>query len=646
MAKSKPKKSTGGYKAGQGTGPQVAAAISEQTKAKGGGSDDTTLGELLVKKRHPDWMEHEMDWRRFQDSLEGGARYRNAVYGFDRRGLPNRNLFRHKREYPDPQEFPNNNYGFSGYAGGGGGAGTGVTDATYGPFPGMIGADAAATAADDAYEARRSRTPVPSFTKEVVGIWGGKIFDQDISREGPQCLLDWWKDVDGCGTPMDDYMRETIYPLLVTVGLSDVTLDRPRAPEGVKVETRKQEEDLKLNRCVASYILAENLVWWRSDNAGRFTECLIREYVDASDRKDHDEDGNPVDPEDEGEAGQAWRRDYVRWRHWTATESTLYSYDGKHIHETIPHNYGMVPIPRLIDKKKHRTRMVGSSRCEAIIDYERAYYNKDSELTISDTLQALPLLSGPEDFCKADNTVSVGPNYLLPKKKIDGGTAYEGFEYVSPPKDPAASLRQNNLDIIDAKDRLAGLTKPAGVQGTTGGSVGQSGISKQLDSVSGNKILTDLARSLAKAERTLAIYAFLVLQGRMPTPAELETIVIGYPTKFELHSADEIIDALAKLQSVMEAAGNAPGLEREMIEAAYKQILPGMNDEAYREIDAEIEELVEAKNMLNEKIHEMNTDIIDNANVGGEGSDQQAGGEDDTGQSGSTAVSGISALMM
>ena len=30
------------------------------------------------------------------DSLEGGERYRQAVYGYDRRGLPVRNLVRHK----------------------------------------------------------------------------------------------------------------------------------------------------------------------------------------------------------------------------------------------------------------------------------------------------------------------------------------------------------------------------------------------------------------------------------------------------------------------------------------------------------------------------------------------------------------------
>src|SRR3954447_5450604 len=58
----------------------------------------------LIGRRHPEWREHQLRWRWLLDSLEGGERYRQAVYGHDHRGLPVRNLVRHKREYPDPVE--------------------------------------------------------------------------------------------------------------------------------------------------------------------------------------------------------------------------------------------------------------------------------------------------------------------------------------------------------------------------------------------------------------------------------------------------------------------------------------------------------------------------------------------------------------
>ena len=40
-----------------------------------------------------------------------------------------------------------------------------------------------------------------------------------------------------------------------------------------------------------------NMVWWRTDSAGRYLECLVREYVDPADRMDHDKNGNAIDPD-------------------------------------------------------------------------------------------------------------------------------------------------------------------------------------------------------------------------------------------------------------------------------------------------------------------------------------------------------------
>src|SRR5262249_51181782 len=186
-------------------------------------------GKLVVRRRHVDWVEHQIRWRWLLDSFEGGERYRNAVYGPDRRGLPARNLFRHKREYPDAQMNPNAYQGFAGFLGS---VNAQTQDVGYGPYPGMIGADPAATAQDDDYEYRRSRTPVPEFVAEAVEVHLSKVYDQEVRREGPDDLLAWWRDVDGRGTPVDDWMRETVAPLLLVLGCLDICLDHPTAPPG------------------------------------------------------------------------------------------------------------------------------------------------------------------------------------------------------------------------------------------------------------------------------------------------------------------------------------------------------------------------------------------------------------------------------
>ncbi len=587
-----------------------------------------------------DWVEHQVRWRWLLDSFEGGDRYRNATYGPDRRGLPTRNLFRHKREYPDPQMFANPYQGFAGYSGTAMSAQT--QDVGYGTYPGMIGADPGATAQDDDYEYRRSRTPIPEFVAEAIEIHLGKIYDQEVHREGPDDLTNWWKDVDGRGTPVDDWMRETVAPLLLVLGCIDVCLDHPKAPPGETIETRADELRLGLNRCVASYILPQNMVWWRLDAAGRYRECLVREYTDPSDRLDHDRHGNAIDPDGPGGTGEAWRYDYVRYRLWRHDESILFSYNGDRVIERVPHRFGRVPIIRLVDLPKHRTPHIGKSRYEGIAEYQREYYNRDSELILSDTLQAHPFLSGAEDFCKADNTLAVGPGYVLPKKKNPENGTYEGWEFVSPPKDPAESLRRNKQDILDLKDRRACLLKPAGSVG--GSTTGQSGISKQLDAVAGHKLLASIAKSLAKAERQLAEYALLVLRDRPPDPATRDELRVIYPARFELFAAPEMTGNLLQLQEAMARAGEAPDTEREVLQTIVRQMLLGLSDADYARLDAEIERMVAAKSRLGEKPRTLDSPGITSRveAMEGSGSAEQAAGQDPTGLEGGTMVGGLS----
>jgi hypothetical protein len=599
-------------------------------------------GPIVVQRRHVDFLEHQVRWRFMLDSYEGGDRYRNAIYGPDRRGMPCRNLFRHRREYPDPQEFPMAPSGLIGRITSLGGE---AQNAGYGPYAGMLGADPAATAQDDDYELRRARTPVPEFVAEAVEIHLSKVYDQEVSRAAPSDLVEWWKDVDGRGTPIDDWMRETVAPLLLVLGCLDICFDHPRAPSGERIKTRADELRLGLDKCVASYILPQNMVWWRSDAAGRYLECLVREYQDPSERIDADKNGSTIDVEGPGKFAEDWRKNYIRYRFWTATESILYSYDGDQVIERVPHSFGRVPIVRLIDLKKHRTPTIGKSRYEAIAELQREYYNRDSELILSDTLQAHPLLSGPEDYCKADNTLSIGPGYVLPKKKNSENGSYEGWEYTSPPKDPAASLRQNKQDLVDMKDRRACLTKPAGVSTGSGGGYGgttvaQSGISKQLDAAAGHKLLASIAKSFARAERFIAEYALLVLRGRPIAPEERDGIKVVYPARFELFSASELIDGFTRLQSSFKSAGTAPKTEALGYKSIIRQLLLGLPDAEYASLDEEIDRVLKEKAGTNEPLAGLlPAGIADEAEAfEGSGPADPGGGEDPTGLSARTMI--------
>jgi hypothetical protein len=498
----------------------------------------------LIRRRHPEWQEHHRRWRWLLDSLEGGERYRQAIYGIDARGLPIRNLVRHKREYPEPREVALPRGGVP-------------------PFSAVgVDRDAAAQATDDDYELRRIRTPVPTFVAEAVEAHLSRIYAREVRRDGPEHLRCWWADVDGCGTSVDHWMAETVAPLLLALGQVDLYLDHPRAPEGAEIATRADATRLGVDRCLASVLLPEDMLWWRLDTMGsRYAECLVLENAE-------DQDGNPL----------------AHYRHWTETESTLYEADGTKL-EVTPHPFGRVPIVRVFDRRKPRCRNVGQSRYEGIAERQREYYNRDSELILSDTTQAHPLLQGPEDYLQADGTIPIGPSWLLPKKKnTQGGAAtYEGFDVVAFPKDGADSIRRNKADLREDVDRDSALVRPA-----TRVAALQSGVAKMLDHLDGNLRLAKVAKVLARAEQAVAELALLVLGDGRLAHGDQRAVTIGYPADFDLFTAGEVAAATAKFQSLVARAGALPTTEGLMLGRLVRLCLPGLSDAQYIRCESEL----------------------------------------------------------
>jgi len=523
----------------------------------------------LIRRRHPEWEEHHLRWRWLLDSLEGGDRYRQAVYGFDRRGLPIRNLIRHKREYPDPRE----------------------TVASASPVP--VGSDPASQTTDDDYELRRARTPVPTFLAEAVETHLSRIFAREIKRNGPEVLLNWWNDVDGRGTTIDQFFSETVGPILLTLGQLDLCFDHPPAPEGETIETRADLIRLGLDTCVLSVILPENMVWWRLDETGQhYVECLVIER--------HETENGLED----------------RYRHWTAFDSSLYDEDGERLSRT-PHPYGRVPIVRVFDRRKPRCRNIGQSRYEGIAERQREYYNRDSELILSDTTQAHPLLQGPEDYVQPDGSVPVGPGWLLPKKKTlqSGGASYEGFDVVEFPKDGSESLRKNKEDLRDDVDRDASL-----VRTPTRATGAQSGLAMSIDHADGNNRLAKIARMLASAERIAAEFALVVLGDGVVDPTAPEQIEIVYPSEFDLYTSQDVARATADFQALAARAGALPKSEGLMLARLLRLCLPGLRDTQYAELEQEVHRFLEnqaqRRNANGERFDEVTRrDVIQDVNV-------------------------------
>jgi hypothetical protein len=503
----------------------------------------------LLARRHPEWEEHQRRWRWLQDSLEGGNRYRMADYT-----IPT--------TVTSQEKLPWYNYGFDATT-------SQPYVVTYGQIvdrnliPHLSETDEANR---DIYAMRLARTPVPCCVSFALRRHLARIFSHEVQREGPAAIVEWWKNVDGAGTPIDKWVRKVIGPLFLVLGQLDVVIDRPEPPESTAIRSRADERKYGLNTVVASYIVPENMIWWRVDRRTRqYLECLVFERSETE----------------------------AYYRHWTATESNAYDGEGQWIPPlSYEHNLGRVPIERVFDDKKPRQTSVGQSRYEVIADLQKAIYNALSELILSDINQAHPLLSGPQDVVQSDTSVQVGPSNVLPKIRTPDGD-YVGWEFVSPPKEPAAEIRTHIQDLWDEVYRQAALLKPAGT--TDGKTVGQSGISKSFDHQEANDYLSEVAETLAEAEERIAELALLVLSNGDPKPADVEAITVTYPREFDLQSGEDLSSALNDIQGHIAAAGDLPETTKEYLKRRVTRGLPGLPDDRQDQLREEVEQQVDAK---------------------------------------------------
>jgi hypothetical protein len=249
-------------------------------------------------------------------------------------------------------------------------------------------------------------------------------------------------------------------------------------------------------------------------------------------------------------------------------------------------------------------------------------------------------LAIPEKLMKGDSTVSVGPEFCLPMVYDVEKGGYTAPEYVSPPQDPADSLRKDKEDFRAAADRAACLAKPPGAD--RAGTIQQSGLSKEIDQKTGLKLLRAISLCLARAETFVAELALVVKWGRDLTPEETESIAIGYPTTYDLADAATALDNLAKFQLALGAAGNAPECEATILQMVIRQIVLGLDDDEYAALDLEIETSVAQRATVKEQIHELKGAMVRDASsqVGKGGSINE---DDPSGQSGGTAL-GATAL--
>lgn len=512
-------------------------------------------GKEIVALRHPEWIEHQRTWRWLQDSLEGGDRYRYADYTTDPTRPTLNTLVPWYQQAGQVDPLTNLATGLAYNA---------IVDRNLVPHRHEMSPDGR-----DLYAMRLARTPIPEVLCRTIELHLSKVLGQPVHRDGPTDVTTWWDDVDGRGTPIADWIAEEAGPLLLALGQIDLVAERPYAADGTLVRTLADQRALGLDTAVVRVVLPENLVWWRLDPRGReYEEALVLE---------RSPDGK------------------VAYRHWTRTDSTLYTDQGRMVSErSYEHGLGVVPMVRVFDRRKPRCEHVGRPRYQEVADLQLALYNGRSELILSDSNQAHAILMLPEDAITEDGEISLSGGGALPMKAIkgDGGftSGYQAPAFLDPPKGAQAEVRAHLKDLADDADRAGTLAKPAGMSTST--SVSQSGISKVADQQDGNAILEQVSKVLAKLEHAAARLALTVIRGREPTPADMDAAKITYPASFDLFSAGDVAAVLEAVQRAASTAGALPLAESALLQRLVTLALPGLEESESEAIGDEIEAFV------------------------------------------------------
>ena len=261
------------------------------------------------------------------------------------------------------------------------------------------------------------------------------------SGSGPPRLDGWWADVDGCGTTIDQWMTETVAPLLLVLGQLDLSSTIPPPPTGSRSRPGPTSSGWGSTAASPRTSSPRTCSGGGSTRPGSATpsawsSSTTRPTTGADARYRHWTDDG-VDPLRRGRRGP---RGHARTRSAACRSSGSST------------------------AASRGARTSASRGTRASPSGSASTTTATRELILSDTTQAHPLLQGPEDFVQADGTIPIGPSWLLPKKKnTQGGSAtYEGFEVVDFPKDGAESIRKNKADIRDDVDRDSALVTPDG----------------------------------------------------------------------------------------------------------------------------------------------------------------------------------------
>lgn len=436
-------------------------------------------------------------------------------------------------------------------------------------------------------------------TREVDGV---NVRRRDGSAPSP--IEQWWQDVDGLGTHIDDFMRQA-QTLANVFGHAVVVLDREMADAPPK--TRAEEFPVILR----TYTPLDMPDWLVS--RGKLTACKL---VEARERKDLFQMAAPVQPGATSDWSHLPTTD-VEFIIWDRMGWKRYDPDGGLIVEGN-HFLGEVPALILYAKRRARIPIIGRSLLgdpKVFVDH----FNLVSEMRAllrDQVFSMLHIQLGPEEQV-AEARARLGDHAGTDTVVFTRG----GATFIAPADGPVATYLNAIQDIERKIYRLVGLPW----EGDS--AAAEAADSRRLKAMDLNRLLASQADEAEKFEYDLARLWYKLTFGpdagqRMWDASNLN---INYPDEFHTEDVLTTVDNARQIVSL----DLGPTATKIVKKRAVASLLPDLSEKELADVKQEIEQAVDTATEFSQSMQELQ--LVGQAQaLGGGGGEEEPEGDEGT----------------
>jgi hypothetical protein len=408
------------------------------------------------------------------------------------------------------------------------------------------------------------------YTKGIVRSFAGA---KDAASAAKEPIAEWWKDVDGLGTNIDEWLKQT-QVMADVFGHVFVVMDREQ-PQDFTPKTAAEEGPLVLR----VYTPLDALDWLaphRKLTAIKFIEAIERKTLQESSTFAADANGGAgLDPQ-RGTAAIP----NVQYRVWTGTDWTVYAKDGTRSGGG-PHAFGELPIMTFYAKRRPRIPVIGRSLLRDPKLF-KDHFNLISELRELLRGQTFAMLH----ITLAENeSVDDARGRLGDHAGIDTIIWSKGeANFIAAPGGPADTYMKE-IAQVEAK-----MFRLSGVGGDTDSHVAESEGSRRIKAMDLNRLLAGHAAEAQRLDIALNRKWYIGTYGKDQglkkwTDARLSIV---HPSEFYVEELEQTIsDTLESLELPM-----GETFSRLIRERAVPRVLPMIDEEDLDTITQEIGALV------------------------------------------------------